>query len=100
MTSQEYNRLKELLESRISALEKSITVAYAAMERRLEGMNEFRESLKDQTARFVTKDEFNRLQDEVKTLTAFKNTVQGRNSIAIFIALAGLIVAIIAIFIK
>ena len=47
MTSQEYDRLKELLESRIAALEKSITVAYAAMERRLEGMNEFRESLKD-----------------------------------------------------
>jgi hypothetical protein len=92
--------LKKYFKVKIKAIEKATKIAKKQMDKRLEGMNEFRESLKDQASKFVTKDEFNRLVEDVKTLTAFKNTVQGRNSIAIFIALAGLIVAIIAIFIK
>ena len=100
MTSQEYNRLKEYFEQKIASLEKAVTVASTAMERRLEGMNEFRDSLKDQAGRFVTKDEIKSLSEEIKILRDWKNNVQGRTSIAVFLAIAALIVSIIMIFVK
>ena len=49
--------LKEYFESRIESLEKAVYVASSAMDRRLEGMNEFRDAMKDQAARIVTREE-------------------------------------------
>lgn len=49
--------LKEYLNSRIDDVKESVKTAYAAMEKRLEGMNEFRSQLKDQAGRFVTREE-------------------------------------------
>ncbi len=49
--------LKEFLNSRIDEIKDSVKVAYTSMEKRLEGMNEFRGQLKDQTAKFVTREE-------------------------------------------
>jgi len=49
--------LRDYLEIRVAAVEKGISVAHKEMERRLEGMNEFREQLRNQAALFVTRTE-------------------------------------------
>ena len=51
--------LKEHIEARLAALEQATRVASDSMEHRLDGMNEFRSTLKDQAAKFVTRDEVN-----------------------------------------
>jgi hypothetical protein len=56
-TNREFVTLKEHLESRIAAVEKSIHVADIAMQERLSGMNEFRNTLRDQASKFITRDE-------------------------------------------
>jgi hypothetical protein len=54
--------LKEYFDSQIKNIEKSIETAYRSMEKRLDGMNEFREALKDQSRQFVSRQEFETLQ--------------------------------------
>jgi len=49
--------LEELLNAKIHAQDKAVELAKTSMERRLDGMNEFRATLKDQTATFVTRSE-------------------------------------------
>jgi hypothetical protein len=56
-TNREFVSLKEHLESRIDSVEKSITIANVAMQERLKGMNEFRDTLREQASRFITRDE-------------------------------------------
>jgi hypothetical protein len=67
---------------KISALEKAIIVAATAMEKRLEGMNEFRDQLRDQTGTFVTKPEYGqqmlRVNDDIKSLSDIKAQFIGR----------------------
>ena len=41
------------------AAEKAVTKAEVATERRFEGVNEFRQTLSDQAAKFITRTEFN-----------------------------------------
>lgn len=53
-------------ETRIQALEKATTLAAMGMEKRLEGMNEFRASLKDQAATFATNTAVDMRLDTVK----------------------------------
>jgi hypothetical protein len=107
MTSQEYNRLKEYFEQKITSLEKAVGVASQAMDRRLEGMNEFRDSLKDQSEKFVTKDEYiaghDRVADDIRMLREAKANMEGKASmtsvfIAYGIAILSLIIGVIAIF--
>jgi hypothetical protein len=50
--------LKEYVESRLIDLEKSIKLANTELNRRLEGMNEFRSQLKDQASSFITRPEY------------------------------------------
>lgn len=67
----EYVTLRDYIDTRIDAIEKAISVAYRSMESRLEGMNEFRNTLKDQNLSFITKAEYqlahDRLVEEIKT---------------------------------
>jgi hypothetical protein len=49
--------LRDYFDSQINDLRRSIVVAQVAMERRLEGMNEFRESLRDQNTTLARKEE-------------------------------------------
>jgi len=48
----------KLFETKVDALDKATILASQQMDKRLEGMNEFRESLRDQNATFVRKDEY------------------------------------------
>lgn len=78
--------LKEYFESRLNALEKATTIvanglekattiAAAGMDKRLEGMNEFREQLRDQTSTFITRNEHEiivlRITEDIKNIKAF-----------------------------
>lgn len=48
--------LKEYFERRLVDLDKAVTKAEAAHEKRLEGMNEFRNQLNDQQKTFISRD--------------------------------------------
>ena len=50
--------LERLMEEKINARDRALTVAMATMDTRLDGMNEFRDTLRDQSAQFVTRDEY------------------------------------------
>jgi hypothetical protein len=50
--------LERLFEEKINARDRALVVAMATMDLRLDGMNEFRNSLRDQAAQFVTRDEY------------------------------------------
>jgi hypothetical protein len=64
--------LKEFIEQRIDALEQAVVLAARQMESRLESMNEFRQSLRDQSALSVTRTEYSamasRLSDDIANL--------------------------------
>lgn len=49
--------VERLLNERINAANKAVEIALANNDQRLGGMNEFRDALKDQASRFVTRDE-------------------------------------------
>ena len=49
--------LKEFINAKFEALEKSTELSRIGMEKRLDSMNEFRQQLKDQNSTFITKAE-------------------------------------------
>ena len=98
--------LKEYFESRLEAVEKAMMVAAAAMDRRLEGMNEFREAMKDAAARTVTRDELciqlRPIIEEIKELKTYKDQATGKASqssvtASTGIAVVGLIIGLVSL---
>ena len=85
--------LEKNTDVRITAVERAIIVAHESMNGRLEGMNEFRNQLRDQSARFTTRDEtenrfgsmrseIDKLVSDVRDLRVTENAVQ-RNTVII-----------------
>jgi hypothetical protein len=79
------------------------------MERRLEGMNEFRDQLRDQAARFVTREEaaiiHERFVEDIRSLRESRAELQGKASmlsvvIAIGIGIASAFLAILGLLMK
>lgn len=66
--------LKEYFEEKFRASEKAILTALSASDKRLDGMNEFRASLKDQASNFVMKAEYtaniNSLNNQIQILNS------------------------------
>jgi len=106
------SRLGELgryTESRLCSIEKATEVAKVAMERRLEGMNEFRDTLKDQAARFVTQQEFDaRLDPLLARISALERSEsraegkasQGAVNVAMALSLLGLLLSAVALLVR
>ena len=101
--------LKEHVESRLVALEKATDLAARTLEKRLEGMNEFREALKNQTSLFVTRTEIDiqlsKINDDIRELRESKAMLEGKASqlyvtITLVVALLGLIIGVVGIFYK
>ena len=106
--------LKEYFESKLCGLERAIETARVGMEKRLDGMNEFRDVLKDQNARSPSREEVERridvveanmcasveaVEKDIKELMKFKNQMEGVASqkdvsSARGIAFAGLAIAL------
>ena len=130
--SRDFNRpdgvaLKEHLETRLEALQKhtdtqlrsmdrATCLALQTMDKRLEGMNEFREALKDTTARLATRDELRmqatrnreiveRLDADINELKHYRATMEGKASqssvnAATMLSVIGLILALISLALK
>lgn len=101
--------LREYMESRIGAVEKSIEIANVTMQERLAGMNEFRDTLKDQAGRFVMRDELevklDTIHQQLKDLQLHRATMDGKASqtqatIILVIALVGLVLSTANLFLK
>lgn len=99
--------LKEHIEVRLCAIEHATATAAAAMEKRLDGMNEFRDTLKDQAGRFTTRDEVSLqlapIRDSLNDLRTFKDQMEGKASassvhIAWVLSIIGLILGAIGLF--
>jgi hypothetical protein len=58
--------LKEYFEAKFDGLREATNLARESMEKRLEGMNEFRSALKDQTAKFITRVEYEVLDKKIE----------------------------------
>jgi len=100
--------LKELFNSEIRSIDRATDIARVGMEKRLEGMNEFRQQLNDQAKEFITRPELNAIRKEIEAdiriLRESKATLEGKAdqkavNIAMAISLIGLIIGVIAIII-
>ena len=91
---------------RIAAMEKATTVAYANMEGRLTGMNEFRQTLSDQAGKFPTREELNAylksINDDLRMLRESKAQMDGKASqnsvmISLILGVMGLSIGVIGL---
>lgn len=66
--------LREYLEAKLGDSDKAVSVALTTLDKRLESMNEFRDTLRDQAAKFIIRTEFelvvSRLEQDIKNLEA------------------------------
>ena len=56
--SDENISLKEFITDKFQTLEKNMDLSRISMDKRLDGMNEFRQQLKDQNGTFITKTDY------------------------------------------
>src|SRR3990167_6884014 len=101
--------LKEYFEAKLDNIEKSTSLARQSMDDRLARMNEFRDTLKDQASRFVTRDEtyalLSKIDAKIDALELSKAMLEGKasqNSVntALMFSVIGVIVSIVSILIK
>lgn len=98
--------LKEYFESRLKSVEKATILAANTLEKRLEGMNEFRDALKNQATLFITKTEikiqFDKIESDIRMLRESKAMLEGKASqlyvtITFILALVSISIAIISL---
>jgi hypothetical protein len=67
--------LKDYFDTKLCGMERATNLARDSMEKRLESMNEFRQSLKDQSSTFLTRQEYDAkhalLEQKIETLQKF-----------------------------
>lgn len=86
LSSEEINQLrvsmKEYFDSRLAAIEKQIATSNHVLDIRLEGMNEFRQSMQDQANTYLTMKEHNawreKIESELQALRDFKTTIDAK----------------------
>ena len=101
MTIGEVVSLKEYFESRLAEQEKAREIAFQALDRRLESMNEFRKTISDQTNCQTTRREHETLQERVKQLELKGAEFQGKASqssvnFATLVSVLGILIGIMA----
>jgi len=77
-------------QSKIDAINNDVNKAEIALSKRLEGMNEFRDTLKDQAAHLATRLEVSQqitaVDDRLKSLELLRSNVEGKAVVIAFIA--------------
>ena len=68
--------------SMIRDRDEAIRVGLETLDKRLDGMNEFRESLRDQSRNFITRDEHAVLERSIKRIEEAQANMQGRYAMA------------------
>ena len=103
----EFVTLRDYIDTRLDAIDREKEVAYRAMEKRLDGMNEFRDTLKDQGGTFLTKNEYcvfkESVEKDLRVLRESRAELSGKASqlsvnITLLLAIIGLILSIWARF--
>ena len=94
--------LRELADARMFAIEQATRVAKESMEKRLESMNEFRDTLRDQSRTFITRSEHETLIKEIQSLRESRAELAGKASqssvhIAWAMGAAGILLSVIGI---
>ena len=98
--------LREYIESQFAAERRAVVAANETMNKRLDGMNEFREALKDSATKFVTREEtrlsLEPLTKELKDLKTLADRAEGKASmqsvmITAIVSGLGLLLALISI---
>ena len=91
--------IKIYTDAKLSGIEKAIDIARAELEKRLEGMNEFRLSLKEQQANFIYRTEFadrrEQVDADIRTLREKQAIAEGKASMLSVVACG--IVSVIAL---
>jgi len=106
--------IEEKISERLESQEKAVTVAYAASNKRLDGLNEIRQILEDQAKTFITKVEFEtyqtmirqdlaRFSTEINSLNLSRAELSGKASqgqviLSLIIGITGLILSIVKMF--
>jgi len=85
--------LRDYFESQLEAYQRAVEIATRTLDKRLDGMNEFRDTLRDQASRFVTRDELalkvDVLQAQIGELKKFRDQAAGKaDTKAVYIAYA------------
>ncbi len=100
---------KETFKVEFNSLERATQIAAANLEKRLEGMNEFRQQIKDQTGTFVTRVEhgavIDRFDGDIKSLRESRAMLEGKASQttalgAVLLSGLGLLLAIVGILLR
>ena len=71
-------KLKKYVDARVSDLRSAIEGSRQTMEKRLDGMNEFRDSLKDQAEKFASKESVDAIERQVHALQVTGGGAAGR----------------------
>ena len=116
MTEKDYVSLKEYFSSQLCALRKqyderfrvlelSTKEAKADMDKRLEGMNEFRQQLKDQSATFIARPEHEAVLKEIQGLRESRAELAGKADQSqvlwsLIMSVVGIVIGVIAVFVK
>ena len=82
--SERVDGLRDLFIARLEAVEKATSVATAALDYRLAGMNEFRTALNDQAAQMATRRELEEakgvIEKDLRVLRDFQAALEGKAS--------------------
>ena len=101
--------LRDYIDLRFNEAQRAIDKAEAMMAARLATMNEFREQLKDQAARFITREELNAaigaMLNDIKALQKIADKAEGKASqnallFTAALTLVGLILGFINLFLR
>lgn len=104
-----FNELKNYMDLKFTSLDKSTCLAQDNLNNRLENMNEFRESLKDQTKSYITRTEHEALitkyDSDIRVLREANAKAEGKASmnsvyVGYIIAFIGIIMGIIGLILK
>lgn len=105
--------VEELLDEKIRGIDRATALAAQTMDKRLDSMNEFRDALKDQSGKMLTRDEYllmhEKIKEDVRFLREDRAKLEGKadqaalskvNSIALIgllVGVMGIVIAIVAL---
>ena len=95
-----FDELEQRLDIRQKSNENSLDIASDELNRRLEGMNEFRKSLTDQTNTFLTREIWDRehrnLSEKIDQITLWRASLEGARSRANIISMVAVVISLLA----
>jgi hypothetical protein len=97
------NELKAYVDTQVAHEEKARLAFEISLDKRLKGMNEIRESMRDQASKYLTREEFNlgikALEADIRVLRDSKSLLEGKASqgAVLFTGALGIIAIILSI---